>query len=123
MTIHNLEVDLDGVFEHGQAYVALSRVTSLENLVIRGYRRDHVHAHPAAIRFYHSLSQRMPPSLDLEQEQEQDARRSSVISNSSVEVTMQELEEMCRAGPLATESSRQISSTTPCEPDPTIFKS
>ena len=33
MSIDKLRVSLDGVFEYGQAYVALSRATSLEGAV------------------------------------------------------------------------------------------
>lgn len=35
MSINSLEVDLAGVFEYGQSYVALSRARTLEGLVIK----------------------------------------------------------------------------------------
>merc|ERR1712039_790841 len=40
MTIDALEVDLGVIFECGQAYVALSRATSLERLRVRKFSPD-----------------------------------------------------------------------------------
>lgn len=42
MTISHLDVDLVGVFEYGQCYVALSRATSLDNLRVLGFQRKAV---------------------------------------------------------------------------------
>ena len=42
MTISHLDVDLAGVFEYGQCYVALSRATSLDNLRVLGFQRKAV---------------------------------------------------------------------------------
>jgi hypothetical protein len=56
MTISSLEVSLDGVFEYGQAYVALSRAVSLDRLRVTGLRREVVKAHPRVIEFYARLS-------------------------------------------------------------------
>ncbi|BEI91501.1 uncharacterized protein CcaverHIS019_0403210 [Cutaneotrichosporon cavernicola] len=44
-TLERVKVDLSKVFEKGQAYVALSRATSLEGLQVRGFRPDKVMAH------------------------------------------------------------------------------
>lgn len=38
MTLHLLEVDLSRVFCHGQAYVAISRVKSLQGLIVKGLK-------------------------------------------------------------------------------------
>jgi len=56
MTIDRLLVDLAGVFEFGQAYVALSRCSSLEGLSVTGYRKGVVFAHPDVVRFYAQLA-------------------------------------------------------------------
>jgi hypothetical protein len=50
------EIDLAGVFEYGQAYVALSRVKSLEGLSIIDVDYDCIEAHPKATTYYDSLS-------------------------------------------------------------------
>lgn len=50
------EIDLAGVFEYGQAYVALSRVKSLEGLSIIDIDYDCIEAHPKATAYYESLS-------------------------------------------------------------------
>ncbi|KAL7519487.1 hypothetical protein ACHAWX_004240 [Stephanocyclus meneghinianus] len=46
MTIPNLTVNLSGVFEYGQAYVALSRATELRLLTLRGFSEGAFRAHP-----------------------------------------------------------------------------
>lgn len=56
MTLDLLEVSLQGVFETGQAYVALSRAVSLERLRVRHFRADLVRAHPKVVAFYASLA-------------------------------------------------------------------
>lgn len=56
MTISEVEVSLDSVFEDGQAYVALSRVTSLEGLKIsRPFNPRVIRANDAVLNFYNSL--------------------------------------------------------------------
>ncbi|KAL3757376.1 hypothetical protein ACHAWU_008537 [Discostella pseudostelligera] len=55
MTIPNLAVNLSGVFEYGQAYVALSRATDLERLTLRGFSEKCFRAHPKVKAFYNLL--------------------------------------------------------------------
>jgi len=46
------EMDLSHVFEYGQAYVALSRIKSLEGLSIIDIDYDKIKSHPKALEFY-----------------------------------------------------------------------
>jgi len=55
MTIPHLAVSLRGVFEYGQAYVALSRSTRLDLLTLRGFDRRAFRAHPKVKEFYRLL--------------------------------------------------------------------
>ncbi|EJK60099.1 hypothetical protein THAOC_19608 [Thalassiosira oceanica] len=55
MTIPNLTVNLQGVFEYGQAYVALSRATELKLLTLRGFNERCFRAHPKVKTFYKLL--------------------------------------------------------------------
>lgn len=57
-TIDCLELDLRQCFEHGQAYVALSRVRSLDGLSLRSGDLSKVSAHPDVLAFYKRLDQR-----------------------------------------------------------------
>lgn len=54
-TLDRLCVDLFGVFEHGQAYVAFSRARSLEGLQISGWKASRIKAHPSVLEFYDSI--------------------------------------------------------------------
>ena len=56
MTIDKVEVDVAASWDAGQAYVALSRCTSLEGLALLGYRRDKIRAHPKVLEFYATLN-------------------------------------------------------------------
>ena len=54
-TMDYVEIDFDGMFEYGQAYVALSRVKKIENLVIRNFFTKKIKAHAEAVEYYKSL--------------------------------------------------------------------
>ena len=52
MTLDLLEVDLTKAFAHGQAYVAISRVRSLNGLIVRGFSRSVVKCDPMVKALY-----------------------------------------------------------------------
>lgn len=54
-TLDKAHVDLRGVWEHGQSYVALSRVRSLEDLTLEGYSPNGFKLDPAVKDFYRRL--------------------------------------------------------------------
>jgi ATP-dependent DNA helicase PIF1 len=55
-TLESAYIDIGrSVFEYGQAYVALSRVKSLEALYLHDYDRSAIRAHPKVINYYKSL--------------------------------------------------------------------
>lgn len=56
MTLDSVLVNLKGVFEKGQAYVALSRVKTMENLVILNLKENSFKIHPEAKEFYTLLN-------------------------------------------------------------------
>lgn len=49
------EIDLTNIFEYGQAYVALSRVKSLQGLSIIGIDYNNICVHPKALQFYSNI--------------------------------------------------------------------
>jgi len=56
LTIDHLEVDLGGVFEFGQAYVALSRARRLQGLRVLSFNRMKIRSSPDVIAFYEQLN-------------------------------------------------------------------
>jgi hypothetical protein len=65
LTIHKIQgasldyvsVDLEGCFESGQAYVALSRARNDNGLSVKNFRRQAVHTDEVAKRFHEAASQ------------------------------------------------------------------
>jgi ATP-dependent DNA helicase PIF1 len=55
-TLESAYIDIGrSVFEYGQAYVALSRVKSLDALYLHDYHRKAIRAHPKVLEYYKSL--------------------------------------------------------------------
>jgi len=55
LTIPFLNVSFDGIFEYGQAYVALSRATDMVGLRLRNFAPHYIKAHPEVKAFYEAL--------------------------------------------------------------------
>lgn len=55
-TMSRLKVDMGKIFESGQAYVALSRATSLEGLQVLNFNKRSVQAHERVAQFYSRLN-------------------------------------------------------------------
>lgn len=52
MTLSNVEVSSDAIFESGQLYVGLSRATSIEGLIITGYLREQLEMDKDVLELY-----------------------------------------------------------------------
>lgn len=59
-TIDRAIIELKDVFDFGQAYVAISRVKSIESLILKNAISDSFKAHPKALKFYSSLASHLP---------------------------------------------------------------
>jgi len=77
------------VFEHAQAYVALSRVRTLEGLSLEGFTPDVIRAHPAAVIFYQALQH----AQHLEAEAAQAAMEAEAEANTRVVLLCETVEE------------------------------
>lgn len=58
-TIPRLSVDLEGVFEFGQVYVALSRAANSNNLQVKNFTRGKVKADSESVKFYERLKEKL----------------------------------------------------------------
>lgn len=57
MTLDCVEISLAGVFETGQAYVALSRAKSLSSLRVKGFNPSRVEANKDVLDYYRNIRQ------------------------------------------------------------------
>jgi ATP-dependent DNA helicase PIF1 len=53
-TLERVKVNLNGIFECGQAYVAISRATKMESLQVIGFRKDKIRTHPRVLNWMES---------------------------------------------------------------------
>ncbi|CAG8695065.1 3160_t:CDS:2, partial [Acaulospora morrowiae] len=54
-SLERVKVDLDRIFERGQAYVALSRARTMDYLQVLNFSRDKVMADEKVLNFYRTL--------------------------------------------------------------------
>ena len=54
-TLDYVEIDLENIFEYGQAYCGLSRVKNIEGLSISSLNVEKIKAHPDALKYYEEL--------------------------------------------------------------------
>lgn len=55
-TLQKVKIDLARTFEHGQAYVALSRAVSRDGLQVINFRKEKVRANQEVMKFYNTLT-------------------------------------------------------------------
>lgn len=70
-TLDRVECHLAGTFDCGQAYVALSRASTLHGLRVVGLSRHVVRAHPQVQRFYEGIAWQARPHHEQQQQQQQ----------------------------------------------------
>eukprot|EP00667_Euglena_gracilis_P001304 EG_transcript_1305 len=61
LTLDAVALSIANVFDHGHAYVALSRAVGLDRLLLTSWSRLAVSAHPQALQFYAEVSRRCSP--------------------------------------------------------------
>jgi len=76
MTLNKVEMSLKDVFEPGQAYVALSRVSSLEGLRLLDFSPQVVRAHPRVVQFYREMNS---PEAKMEEQRSQGTRENPLL--------------------------------------------
>lgn len=62
-TIDNVCVDLRGVWEHGQSYVALSRVRHVDGLKLMGWENNSIQVDPSVVSYYDEICAEKEVSL------------------------------------------------------------
>jgi len=78
MTLSKVEMSLKDVFEPGQAYVALSRVSSLEGLRLLDFSPRAVRAHPRVVQFYREMNS---PTTQMETQRAEGTRQNPLLSD------------------------------------------
>lgn len=63
-TIPRVVVDLDGLFDNGQGYVALSRCPDPQNMQVLNFKKHLLTAAPTCVAFYQRISHDLEPNMD-----------------------------------------------------------
>jgi len=85
ITVEKLAVDLGRtIFDKGQAYVALSRGTMFDKLIVTDYIRSKIMADPRVIKFYCALEARAAAENAKPSEIEADTRQDSELSEAEL---------------------------------------
>ena len=104
MTIHRsqgvsldyAEIDIGiHIFEYGQAYVALSRVKTLDGLYLTAFQPERIKANPIVVEFYRSLEQ--------QQQYNNDNNNELSISNAPENINVTEIQ-----NDITTDSGKEI---------------
>lgn len=64
MTLDCAEISLSRTFEYGQAYVALSRVKSLENTKILDFDVNAIRADETVLKYYAKIARKQRDNFD-----------------------------------------------------------
>lgn len=86
MTIDALEVDLEGVFAPGQAYVALSRAVSLDRVRVRNFDPSIIKFNEDVLRFYYCVAKWRKEAAIASEVAEREAKRPRHRTDSAVVV-------------------------------------
>jgi ATP-dependent DNA helicase PIF1 len=57
MSLDRVDIDMNRMFENGQAYVALSRVRTIEGLWLHNFRPDNIHTCERALSFFSCMEE------------------------------------------------------------------
>lgn len=62
-SIDGLDVDMKSIWEYGQAYTALSRARSLDNLIVRNFSKKCIKTNPKVVSYYSTIPKQMYTSV------------------------------------------------------------
>jgi hypothetical protein len=119
MTLPLVDVSLRGIFEPGQAYVALSRATDLAGLQVHDFDPRCIAAHPRVLEWNSSLPQgvahtaafdeaSLPPhpssagsKRSMDEQKEDEAKEAVAEEDEEIQLTLGELRDLTQASSLA----------------------
>lgn len=79
MTLENVTVSAENIFEPGQLYVALSRATRMEGLTVTGFEKDQLAVDPDVLEFY-ATTQWEKPQLVAEELSSADSETEDMVA-------------------------------------------